>query len=538
MITQRALLFGFVGFCFYLIAIVNALPPFYYALTWLTAGILVSCFGIALLSLMGVECGWSVREVYVTESLLDSSPLDLSESDDVPPQAERETNDEIADGPGIDVHLFNGGTLNKTDVVIEVRLSSVRGGERFTHRFLLEALPSGGKVSTTLPLYDLPRGRYRVEELRLIGSDVLGLFRMRKRVLPKPVSAAEQSTLEPENAATDTSQSQSNASSVDRNDEPHEIVVGPALITMSAHAEMWRSGGMNGGTGEVSALGQGDEVRGTRPYVAGDDLRFVHWKSTARRGELVVREFHHTAQPQSFVIWDGRQIDEGKRGGAEEQNAVTEYSLRVAGSLCAMLRESGRPCGLLRLDKQPLWVPPSGRGTSSATRLIETLADAQPNREESFSAAFAPWLRQIAAGTQTFVVTPALDEVAAAVPMFLSQRLQTTVCFVDRARFGEASRLKSKLETVQGTLHVGSAGAAADFSAGDVGLREHGVVVVRAPRQVLGNAKRNRRHTDRSSEIQAIRSTLNELLHGPNAAGPAMNVAESNIPIVATASRH
>ncbi len=37
--------------------------------------------------------------------------------------------------------------------------------------------------------------------------------------------------------------------------------------------------------------GYGNEVFGVRPYQPGDPLRRIHWRTTARRGELIVREF-------------------------------------------------------------------------------------------------------------------------------------------------------------------------------------------------------------------------------------------------------
>jgi uncharacterized protein (DUF58 family) len=40
----------------------------------------------------------------------------------------------------------------------------------------------------------------------------------------------------------------------------------------------------------VFATGAGDTVRAVRPYVPGDPARLVHWPTSARRGELVVRE--------------------------------------------------------------------------------------------------------------------------------------------------------------------------------------------------------------------------------------------------------
>ncbi len=40
----------------------------------------------------------------------------------------------------------------------------------------------------------------------------------------------------------------------------------------------------------IPQRGSGDAVRSVRPYVPGDPARFVHWPTSARRGDLVVRE--------------------------------------------------------------------------------------------------------------------------------------------------------------------------------------------------------------------------------------------------------
>jgi uncharacterized protein (DUF58 family) len=43
------------------------------------------------------------------------------------------------------------------------------------------------------------------------------------------------------------------------------------------------------------------DVRGVRPYRPGDPIRTIHWRSSARRGELVVREYD-TAQAPDLVL--------------------------------------------------------------------------------------------------------------------------------------------------------------------------------------------------------------------------------------------
>ena len=42
-----------------------------------------------------------------------------------------------------------------------------------------------------------------------------------------------------------------------------------------------------------------------REYVPGDDLRHVHWRSSAKAGELLVRQYHETRRGHVTVLLDG-----------------------------------------------------------------------------------------------------------------------------------------------------------------------------------------------------------------------------------------
>ena len=49
------------------------------------------------------------------------------------------------------------------------------------------------------------------------------------------------------------------------------------------------------------------DLRALRPYVPGDELRHLHWKATARTGQLMVREYVDPAQPWCVVVLDTRR---------------------------------------------------------------------------------------------------------------------------------------------------------------------------------------------------------------------------------------
>jgi len=61
----------------------------------------------------------------------------------------------------------------------------------------------------------------------------------------------------------------------------------------------------------------GDVVRGVRDYVPGDPVRRVHWPSSARRGDLVVKEVEEPGAPRLVVA-----LDLGGGGAAGEAAAA------------------------------------------------------------------------------------------------------------------------------------------------------------------------------------------------------------------------
>jgi uncharacterized protein (DUF58 family) len=62
------------------------------------------------------------------------------------------------------------------------------------------------------------------------------------------------------------------------------------------------------GTVQRHALGRsGDDFYALRPYVVGDDLRQIHWPSTARHDELLVRQQEQPWQGRTTVVLDVRR---------------------------------------------------------------------------------------------------------------------------------------------------------------------------------------------------------------------------------------
>jgi uncharacterized protein (DUF58 family) len=79
------------------------------------------------------------------------------------------------------------------------------------------------------------------------------------------------------------------------------------------------------GGGHPTFLGTGDEFFALREYEVGDDLRRVHWPSTARRDELMIRQHEMPFQGRATVLVD-------VRAGAHAQTAESLEQVVSAGA--------------------------------------------------------------------------------------------------------------------------------------------------------------------------------------------------------------
>jgi uncharacterized protein (DUF58 family) len=160
-------------------------------------------------------------------------------------------------------------------------------------RFVVERLLPGASREVRYSIRSENRGRYRVGPLTIRLSDPLGLC--------ETVRAFN---------ATDT------------------LLVTPQIVPLSGVrlSGSW-SGGGDGTSRSVAASGDDDVA--TREYRRGDDLRRVHWRSTARAGELMVRREEQPWHSQGAVLLDNRTCAHAGEG----TNSSFEYAVSAAASI-------------------------------------------------------------------------------------------------------------------------------------------------------------------------------------------------------------
>jgi uncharacterized protein (DUF58 family) len=125
-----------------------------------------------------------------------------------------------------------------------------------------------------------------------------------------------------------------------------------------------------------------------REFTPGDDIRWLHWRTTARRMKPYVRLFDGTPAGDWWILLDmdaAVQIGEG-------QQSTEEHAVILAASLADRGLGQRRSVGLVANSQNLVWLPPAAGNahrwdilralalvSPSATPLSQFLAQLQPN---------------------------------------------------------------------------------------------------------------------------------------------------------------
>jgi uncharacterized protein (DUF58 family) len=204
-------------------------------------------------------------------------------------------------------------------------------------RFVLDEIEPSGHRELSYQIRSDTRGKFTIGPLRVRVADAFGLVEISR-------SFSTTSTL----------------------------VVTPRIVPLprASARSSWLGEG-DGGMRTISAIGEDDAA--PRVYQDGDGLRRVHWKSTARYGELMVRREEHQWRNSASVFLDTRRCAHSGRG----PSATFEFAVSAAASIGAHLSGEGFRARLITEDGE---IAP--RGTFQDT-LLDMLAVISPSGRAS-----------------------------------------------------------------------------------------------------------------------------------------------------------
>jgi uncharacterized protein (DUF58 family) len=152
---------------------------------------------------------------------------------------------------------------------------------------------------------------------------------------------------------------------------------------------------------------QGDEFYTTREYRDGDDLRKVHWRSSAKKGQLMIRQEERPWQARAVIAIDLRLAAHRGQGG----RASFERAVSVAASIALRLGRSGYDLALVADDGRS--VRPAGMA-DQGTAILDFLASVEPTSTPSLVPMANRLSRSAGEGLLVAVLgVPSSDEAAA-----------------------------------------------------------------------------------------------------------------------------
>jgi uncharacterized protein (DUF58 family) len=125
------------------------------------------------------------------------------------------------------------------------------------------------------------------------------------------------------------------------------LVVVPAISSLAEGGPSLSDGDGSAHLVQRKVAGNDDDLT-TREYRPGDALRRVHWRASARHGELMVRQEEHRSHPDARILVDTRRrgypdafSDTGMSWSAEWASDAFEWVVRMTASLGVHLEAAG-----------------------------------------------------------------------------------------------------------------------------------------------------------------------------------------------------
>lgn len=163
-------------------------------------------------------------------------------------------------------------------------------------------------------------------------------------------------------------------------DLPTRVQVFPNLMNVRRTELLARRGSSyEQGLARLRSIGQGFEFESLRKYVQGDELSRIEWKVTAKRADLIVKNFEPERQQSILVAIDIGRATAGEFGGLSRVDYLVNATLMLA---FIALRQRDQFSMVAFSDRIESYLPPV-TGLKGIERVARALYRLQPRMVES-----------------------------------------------------------------------------------------------------------------------------------------------------------
>ena len=260
---------------------------------------------------------------------------------------------------------------------------------------------NGRRLSVRYVLGRLPRGRYAFDDVRVEVADPFGL-----ECVAVPLPA------------------------------PGALLVYPRLVRLE---QLFSETGAHSPDGRRLLLRRqsGFELHGVREYAQGESLRRVHWRSTARRGQLMVKELEDAPRDEIAVLLDA--------DAAAVVRDSFDVQVRAAGSILESYVRRGRRAVLV-VNSAQRDVQQVHSAAADWRRALELLASAEPTGRSAVARLLAEHDGPAARALELAVVTARLEPALVdRLVQRAASRRRVSLVYVDPTSFNGARRMPAPL---------------------------------------------------------------------------------------------
>jgi uncharacterized protein (DUF58 family) len=281
---------------------------------------------------------------------------------------------------------------------------------------VVPSLAIKGQCDWTIQTRCIARGEFRLGPIVLISGDPFGLFTARRFINATP-----------------------------------RVVIYPTMVKLT-HVDL-PLGMLSGGEAQRQRSHYiTTNAAGVRDYVMGDSINRVHWRTTARRDQLTVKEFEidplvdiwmFADFARTSVIEDPmlKRSESGyiiPSGSSTIPPSTEEYVAVVTASLARYFIDLERVLGFIAYTPQRAIHQPE-RGRRQLTHILETLAVARSTNTYTLAQMLVLEAQSFSRGTTLIIVTSSADNTWITEAMLLSKRGIKVLCvLIDASTFGYA----------------------------------------------------------------------------------------------------
>jgi uncharacterized protein (DUF58 family) len=206
-----------------------------------------------------------------------------------------------------------------------------------------------------------------------------------------------------------------------------------------------------------------------REYAPGDSLNRIHWKTTARKDKLMVKEFELDPLAEVWVFLDGENVIQSSlpytpvtdvEGALFQEEkypslapSTVEYGACVAASVARYYLRRGRAVGLFTTGHLARALPPD-RSSRQLDKILETLAMYKADGEVPFTGLVSNQCRHLPRGSTIVLITPSVrEDVPLVVDQLIRLGLRPVVVLIDAETFN-GSPGTDRVETAIASLGI------------------------------------------------------------------------------------